>query len=178
MTPSRPRRSSVIPIFGREAGRGETEGRKDRPVTVGVRLPRPDGDLVVFSRSPRSSRKRPALRRKSPPSRNGGPGSMQICGSGSSSMSSTATSSAALLPRARTTTRPVQQGLLPSPSPGVYRASQIVYRNQPVQIVHEGFPSRIAGFGRISRSADRNQVKEWWSDLPNSSDEAVALEAV
>lgn len=35
-------------LWAREASRGETEGRKNRPVAVGVRLPRPDGDLVVF----------------------------------------------------------------------------------------------------------------------------------
>ena len=32
----------------REASRGETEGRKGRPVVVGVRLARPNGDLVLF----------------------------------------------------------------------------------------------------------------------------------
>jgi hypothetical protein len=35
-------------LWSREAGKGETEGRKNRPVTVGVRIPRPDGDLVLF----------------------------------------------------------------------------------------------------------------------------------
>ncbi|APG87413.1 hypothetical protein SAMCCGM7_pC0208 (plasmid) [Sinorhizobium americanum CCGM7] len=35
-------------LWARQAGKGETEGRKDRPVAVGVRLPRPDGDLVLF----------------------------------------------------------------------------------------------------------------------------------
>lgn len=32
----------------REAGRGETEGRKERPVAIGVRMLRPDGDPVLF----------------------------------------------------------------------------------------------------------------------------------
>lgn len=37
-------------LWVREAERGETEGRKSRPVAVGVRLARPDGDdlLVLF----------------------------------------------------------------------------------------------------------------------------------
>ena len=35
-------------LWAREAERGETEGRKERPVAVGVRMPRPDGDLVLF----------------------------------------------------------------------------------------------------------------------------------
>jgi hypothetical protein len=35
-------------LWAREARRGETEGRKERPVAVGVRMPRPDGDLVLF----------------------------------------------------------------------------------------------------------------------------------
>lgn len=35
-------------LCAREARRGETEGRKERPVAVGVRMPRPDGDLVLF----------------------------------------------------------------------------------------------------------------------------------
>ncbi|MGO6819831.1 hypothetical protein [Rhizobium leguminosarum] len=35
-------------LWAREAGHGETEGRKERPVAVGVRMPRPDGDLVLF----------------------------------------------------------------------------------------------------------------------------------
>lgn len=32
-------------LWSREASRGETEGRKGRPVVVGVRLARPNGDL-------------------------------------------------------------------------------------------------------------------------------------
>ena len=47
-------------LWAREAGRGETEGRKDRPVAVGVRMPRPDGDLVLFfpitTKQPEASR--------------------------------------------------------------------------------------------------------------------------
>ncbi|CAK7262200.1 MULTISPECIES: hypothetical protein [unclassified Shinella] len=35
-------------LWAREAHKGETEGRKERPVAVGVRLPRSDGDLVLF----------------------------------------------------------------------------------------------------------------------------------
>ena len=35
-------------LWAREARRGETEGRKERPVAVGVRMPRPDGDLALF----------------------------------------------------------------------------------------------------------------------------------
>lgn len=35
-------------LWSREAGKGETEGRKDRPVAVGVRIARADGDLVLF----------------------------------------------------------------------------------------------------------------------------------
>jgi hypothetical protein len=35
-------------LWAREARRGETEGRNERPVAVGVRMPRPDGDLVLF----------------------------------------------------------------------------------------------------------------------------------
>jgi len=34
-------------LWSREAEKGETEGRKERPVTVGVRIARPDGDLVL-----------------------------------------------------------------------------------------------------------------------------------
>jgi hypothetical protein len=37
-------------LWARQAARGETEGRKARPVTVGVRLAKPNGDdvLVLF----------------------------------------------------------------------------------------------------------------------------------
>ena len=35
-------------LWSREASRGETEGRKGRPVVVGVRLARANGDLVLF----------------------------------------------------------------------------------------------------------------------------------
>ena len=35
-------------LWSREARKGETEGRKDRPVAVGVRIPRADGDLAMF----------------------------------------------------------------------------------------------------------------------------------
>ncbi len=37
-------------LWAREAAHGETEGRKPRPVTVGVRIPKPKGDdvLVLF----------------------------------------------------------------------------------------------------------------------------------
>ncbi len=35
-------------LWVREAASGETEGRKSRPVVVGVRLARADGDLVLF----------------------------------------------------------------------------------------------------------------------------------
>lgn len=35
-------------LWAREAGKGETEGRKHRPVAVGVRMPRPDGDMILF----------------------------------------------------------------------------------------------------------------------------------
>ncbi len=35
-------------LWAREAGKGETEGRKERPFAVGVRIPRPGGDLALF----------------------------------------------------------------------------------------------------------------------------------
>ena len=35
-------------LWDREAGYGETEGRKSRPVAVGIRLKRPDGDLLLL----------------------------------------------------------------------------------------------------------------------------------
>lgn len=35
-------------LWVREAQRGETEGRKERPVAVGVRMPRPGGDLLLL----------------------------------------------------------------------------------------------------------------------------------
>lgn len=35
-------------LWAHEAAHGETEGRKERPVAVGVRIARPDGDLVLF----------------------------------------------------------------------------------------------------------------------------------
>lgn len=35
-------------LWAREASKGETEGRKSRPVAVGVRLARVSGDLVLF----------------------------------------------------------------------------------------------------------------------------------
>lgn len=37
-------------LWAREAARGESEGRKFRPVAVGVRVPKPDGEdvLVLF----------------------------------------------------------------------------------------------------------------------------------
>lgn len=47
-------------LWARQARAGETEGRKDRPVAVGVRIARPDGDLVfvfpVTSKEPNASR--------------------------------------------------------------------------------------------------------------------------
>lgn len=47
-------------LWARQARAGETEGRKDRPVTVGVRIARPEGDLVLFfpitSKQPEPSR--------------------------------------------------------------------------------------------------------------------------
>lgn len=48
-------------LWTHEAGRGETEGRKARPVAVGVRLPRPNDEDVVLlfpitSREPLPSR--------------------------------------------------------------------------------------------------------------------------
>jgi hypothetical protein len=35
-------------LWSREAEKRETEGRKDRPVAVEVRIAKPDGDLVIF----------------------------------------------------------------------------------------------------------------------------------
>ena len=35
-------------LWAREARRGETEGRKERPVAVGVRVARVDGDLLLL----------------------------------------------------------------------------------------------------------------------------------
>lgn len=35
-------------LWAREAGKGETEGRKRRPVAVGVRMPHPHGDMILF----------------------------------------------------------------------------------------------------------------------------------
>lgn len=35
-------------LWAREAHDGETEGRKDRPVAVGVRVARRDGDLILL----------------------------------------------------------------------------------------------------------------------------------
>lgn len=35
-------------LWARQAAKGETEGRKERPVAVGVRLARPNGDMVLF----------------------------------------------------------------------------------------------------------------------------------
>lgn len=47
-------------LWARQARTGETEGRKERPVAVGVRLPRPDGDLVLIfpisTKQPEASR--------------------------------------------------------------------------------------------------------------------------
>lgn len=47
-------------LWARQAADGETERRKDRPVAVGVRLARADGDLVLFfpitSKQPEPSR--------------------------------------------------------------------------------------------------------------------------
>lgn len=47
-------------LWAREDRAGETEGRKDRPVAVGVRISRPDGDLVLLfpitTRQPDASR--------------------------------------------------------------------------------------------------------------------------
>jgi len=35
-------------LWARQASAGETEGRKERPVAVGVRISRANGDLVLF----------------------------------------------------------------------------------------------------------------------------------
>lgn len=49
MTRSRRLRSfDIHDLWGHEANDGETEGRKNRPVAVGVRIMRADGDLVLF----------------------------------------------------------------------------------------------------------------------------------
>jgi len=34
-------------LWSREARKGETQGRKDRPVAIGIRIPRVDGDLAL-----------------------------------------------------------------------------------------------------------------------------------
>lgn len=78
-------------LWSREASRGETEGRKGRPVVVGVRLARADGDMVLFfpitTKHPETDRFAiEILRLKS-----AGPVLMQICGFGSFWMSITAT---------------------------------------------------------------------------------------
>nr|WP_246705471.1 hypothetical protein [Rhizobium sp. WYCCWR 11152] len=79
-------------LWAREAVRGETEGRKERPVAVGVRIPRPDGDLVLFfpvtTKQPEASRfavEVPVIEKRRA-------ASMPIAGFGSSSMSSIPTS--------------------------------------------------------------------------------------
>ena len=47
-------------LWAWQARAGETEGRKERPVAVGVRMPRADGDLILFfpitSKEPEASR--------------------------------------------------------------------------------------------------------------------------
>jgi hypothetical protein len=47
-------------LWSREADKGETEGRKERPVVVGVRIARKDGDLLLFfpitTKQPESTR--------------------------------------------------------------------------------------------------------------------------
>ena len=47
-------------LWAREAHDGETEGRKDRPVAVGLRLARVNGDLIILfpitSREPETAR--------------------------------------------------------------------------------------------------------------------------
>ncbi|MBG0511149.1 hypothetical protein I3J13_20425 [Agrobacterium sp. MOPV5] len=52
-------------LWARQARAGETEGRKDRPVTVGVRLHRMDGDFVLFfpitTKEPEKSRFAPEI---------------------------------------------------------------------------------------------------------------------
>lgn len=40
--------SATLTYEARRARAGETEGRKDRPVAVGVRIARPEGDLALF----------------------------------------------------------------------------------------------------------------------------------
>jgi len=80
-------------LWAREAEHGETEGRKNRPVAVGVRLPRPDGDLVLFfpitTKQPEASRfaaEIPAMEKRRA-------GLNEISGFGSSSTSTTPISS-------------------------------------------------------------------------------------
>ena len=49
MTTSRPHPSFATPTYGPDRrGQERRKGRKERPVAVGVRLPRPDGDLVLI----------------------------------------------------------------------------------------------------------------------------------
>jgi len=47
-------------LWARQAAAGETEGRKDRPVAVGIRLRHVEGDLVLFfpitSKQPETAR--------------------------------------------------------------------------------------------------------------------------
>ena len=48
----RPRQTAAVVrypyLWSREGSKGETEGRKNRLVAVGVRIPRLDGDLALF----------------------------------------------------------------------------------------------------------------------------------
>ena len=81
-------------LWSREAGKGETEGRKDRPVAVGVRIARADGDLVLFFPITSKQRSAAALHSKSRRSKSAVPVSTPTASSGSSWTSLTATSSA------------------------------------------------------------------------------------
>lgn len=90
-------------LWAREAGKGETEGRKDRPVAVGVRIPRLDGDLVLFFPITTKQPEKARFAAEIPTIEKRRQGSTQICGFGSFSTSSTAMSSVArfILSRSR-----------------------------------------------------------------------------
>lgn len=115
-------------LWARQARKGETEGRKDRPVAVGVRLARRDGDLVLFfpitTQRPEQARfaaEIPAIEKR----RAGLDADRRLWII--LDEFNTDIVGRSFLHRARASDRAVQQSVLSSPSPRVHRAPQVAH---------------------------------------------------
>lgn len=78
-------------LWVREAGQGETEGRKHRPVAVGVRIGRLDGDVLLLFPVTTKEPEKGRFAAEIPATESAGPALISSYGSGLSSTSTTPT---------------------------------------------------------------------------------------